>query len=48
MCVVIPKLGIRVMLGEHHSCSICREVNVSTIFGQIRVLCWLPNLFGIL
>jgi hypothetical protein len=23
MYVVIPKLGIRVMLGEHHSCSVC-------------------------
>jgi hypothetical protein len=34
-----PKLGIRVILGEHHSCSVCREVNVSAICGQIRVLC---------
>jgi hypothetical protein len=38
MYVVIPKLGISVMLGEHHPCSVCCEVNVSAICGQIRVL----------
>jgi hypothetical protein len=39
MDVVIPKLVIRVMLVEHHSCSVCGEVNDSAICGQNRVRC---------
>jgi hypothetical protein len=39
MFVVIPKLSIRVMFGEHHACSVCREVNESASCGQIRVQC---------